>query len=192
MFSLLLIWFFSFCRLLCRPPRQKVVGDQSCEEVRCHASVPPKHQAQRLRQHKQAEHINGRPVIQHHAILLRGAHHSKKVDERHRRVEGQLHHDAEGKGDVHTLDSFWVGHVIEGCQKHPLNSWIICFSATLTWTCFLQPSRQKCDGWSDKEANLDFWSLITAVLSNIIHAAVSRLFSVHGKYYSWENSDFTL
>lgn len=78
-----------------------------------------------------------------------------------------------GLGDVHTLQSFWVGHVSEGCQKHPLNDWIICFSATLTGTCFLQPPRQKFEGWSDKEAHLDFWSLIPAALSNIIHTAMS-------------------
>lgn len=96
--SLLLFWFFSRFGLLCRPPRQDVVGDQSCEEVRCHAGVAPEHQAQRLHQHKQQKDVNGRPVVQLHAILLRGAHHSKKIDERHRRVEGQLHHEAEGRG----------------------------------------------------------------------------------------------
>lgn len=106
-----------------------------------------------------------------------------------------------GLGDVHTLESFWVGHMLEGCQKHPLNYWIICLSATLTGTSFLQPFGQKCEGWSDKEAHLDFWSFITAVLSNIIHAAVSSdssvakemfLASEWDKYWSWKNSLSTL
>lgn len=117
MFSLLLFGVFSFYGLLCRLPGQRVVGDESCEEVRRHARVAPKHQAQRLHQHKQAEDVDGRPVVQLHAVLFWGAHHSKKVDERHRRVEGQLHHDAEGWGGG--------GDVLESGQKHLLNYWIV-------------------------------------------------------------------
>lgn len=170
MFSLLLLWFFSFCGLLCRPPWQRVVGEQSCEEVRGHAGVPPKHQAQRLRQHKQAEHVNGRPVIQLHTILLWGAHHSKKVDERHRRVEGQLHHDAEG---------FWVGHVLEGCQKQPLNYWIISsVSHTHRLTRFLQPEVWRLI-WQGSTLGL----LIPHHCSPVKHYPRRRvlwLFSVHG------------
>lgn len=58
LFSLcLLLFFFSFRRLICLPPRQEVVGDQSCEEVRSHATVSSEHQTQRLCQHKQTEHV---------------------------------------------------------------------------------------------------------------------------------------
>ncbi len=97
-FSLrLLLWFFSLCRLFRLPPREEVVGDQSCEKVCSHASVFSQYQTQRLRQHKQTEHVHGRPVIQLHPIVLCGFHHSKKIHQCHRRVEGQLHHDAEDR-----------------------------------------------------------------------------------------------
>lgn len=175
----LLLWFFSLLGLLRRPPRQEVVGDQSCEEVRRHAGVAPEHQAQRLRQHKQQEHVNGRPVIQLHAILLGGAHHSEKIDERHRRVEGQLHHEAEGRPtSTHQRASAW--NTRWEVVRKPLKCWAICFSVTLTGTRFLQPPRLKCEGWSDKETYVDFWSVIPAVLSNITHAAASSDASVLG------------
>ena len=91
-FFFLLLWLFSLRRLL--PPRQEVVGDQGCEEVCSHACVSSYHQTQRLRQHKQTEHVDGCPVVQLHAIVLCGFHHSKKIHQCHRRVEGQLHHVA--------------------------------------------------------------------------------------------------
>lgn len=99
LFSLcLLLWFFSFCGLFCLLPRQKVVGDQSCEEVCSHASVSSEHQTQRLCQHKQTEHIHWCPVVQFHPITLHGVHYSKKIHQCHCRVEGQFRHDAEDQG----------------------------------------------------------------------------------------------
>lgn len=94
---LLLLWFFFLRRLFCLPPRQKVVGNQSCEEVCSHASVSSQHQTQRLCQHKQTEHVHRRPVIQLHPIVLCGFHHSEKIYQCHCWVEGQFHHDAEDR-----------------------------------------------------------------------------------------------
>lgn len=98
LFSLcLFLWFFSLWRLFCLPPRQEVVGNQSCEEVRSHASVSSQDETQRLCQHEQTEHVHGRPVIQLHPIILCGFHHSKKIHQCHRRVESQFHHDAKDR-----------------------------------------------------------------------------------------------
>lgn len=101
----LLLWFFSFCRLFGLPPWQEVVRDQSCEQVCSHASISSQHQTQRLYQHEQTEHVQWCPVVQLHSIVLRGFHDSKKINQCHCWVEGQLHHDTQDRGCFHTLDS---------------------------------------------------------------------------------------
>lgn len=124
----LLLWFFLFCHLICLPPWQKVVRDESCKEVCSHASISSQYQTQRLHQHEQTEHVHRRPVVQLHSIILRGFHDSKKIHQCHCWVEGQLHHDAQDRMLPRTGQPLNLtdAHVLE---KDPLR----CIFKQYTW-----------------------------------------------------------